>query len=232
MIGQHADKCYCFHWRQARASQSSQVYSGDPPQSQVRLQTEWHCCCVSIQSLHPSEAAFEGQLRHYAAWRLSQFEGSIKCSPLFPLFGGCTATILHGLTYSKILCAPEKEERKKERDKMATSRGVDHHFRWPGQQSDERVKTSGDATRKCSKGQIWQRLTWLTRSLWRTRLRRPQRPRPSKDADPELRHSMYLRTGGGRDQTGIEHSSSVQHVNNHNITWELPFNVPPSLHCK
>ena len=32
---------------------------------------------------------------------------------------------------------------------------------------------------------IWQRLTWLTRSLWRTRLRGPG---PSEDAVPELRH--------------------------------------------
>ena len=27
---------------------------------------------------------------------------------LFPLFGGCTATVLRGLTYSKILCTPKK----------------------------------------------------------------------------------------------------------------------------
>uniref|UniRef100_A0A671WS01 Protein-lysine N-trimethyltransferase SMYD5 n=1 Tax=Sparus aurata TaxID=8175 RepID=A0A671WS01_SPAAU len=39
---------------------------------------------------------------------------------LFPLFGGCTATIIRGLTHPKILCAPEK---KKEREKMATSHG-------------------------------------------------------------------------------------------------------------
>ena len=40
-----------------------------------------------------------------------------KCGLLFPLFGGCTATILCGLPYPKILCAPEKGERKKERKK-------------------------------------------------------------------------------------------------------------------
>ena len=34
-----------------------------------------------------------------------------------------------------------------------------------------------------------KRLTSLTRSLWRTRLRRPQRPSPAEDADPELRRS-------------------------------------------
>ena len=48
-----------------------------------------------------------------------------KCGLLFPLLGGCTATILHGLTYPKILCALKKKE------KMATSLGVNH---------DERVK--------------------------------------------------------------------------------------------
>ena len=70
---------------------------------------------------------------------------------------------------------------------MATLRSVDRHFYRPGQQKSWRKgKISGDATRKCSK-----RLTRLTRSLWRTRLRRPQRPSPSKDADPELRHSTY-----------------------------------------
>ena len=38
---------------------------------------------------------------------------------LLPLFGGCTATILHGLTYPKILCMPEKEERKRENGVIA-----------------------------------------------------------------------------------------------------------------
>ena len=52
---------------------------------------------------------------------------------------------------------------------MATSRGVDRHFRGPGRQKSLRKgKTSGDATRG------------------------PQRPSPSEDADPELRHSKYL----------------------------------------
>ena len=78
--------------------------------------------------------------------------------------------------------------------KTTTLRGVDRHFRGPGwQKSWRKSKTCGDATRKCSK-----RLdrpiqsTQLTRSLCMTRLRRPQRPGPSKDADPELRHNMYL----------------------------------------
>ena len=45
---------------------------------------------------------------------------------LFPVFGGCTATILRGLTYPKTFHAPEN---KKEREEMATSRGVDRHLR-------------------------------------------------------------------------------------------------------
>ena len=108
-----------------------------------------HCCCVSVQGLHPLEAAFEGQLHHNATQRLSRIEGSSKCSPqmllLFPLFGGCTATILRGLTYPNILCASKKEE-------GLTSLGTVRHFHRPGQQKSWcNGKTSGDATRKCYK---------------------------------------------------------------------------------
>ena len=47
------------------------------------------------------------------------------------------------------LCTRKKN---KEREKMATSRGVDRHFRGPGRQKLWRKgKTSGDTTRKCSK---------------------------------------------------------------------------------
>ena len=78
----------------------------------VQFRCEWVfrdlTCCVSIQSLHPSEAAFEGQLHHHAAGRLFQFEGPSKCGLLFPLFGGCTATNLRRLTYPKILCMLKK----------------------------------------------------------------------------------------------------------------------------
>ena len=43
--------------------------------------------------------------------------------------------------------------KKKERKKMVTSRGVEHHFRGRGRQKSWRKgKTSGDATRKCSEG--------------------------------------------------------------------------------
>lgn len=41
-------------------------------------------------------------------------DGVSNCSnlkALFHLFGGCTATIRHGLTHPKIVCAPENKER-------------------------------------------------------------------------------------------------------------------------
>ena len=84
-------------------------------------------CCVSIQALHPSEEhLIEGQLRHNAARRLSQFKGTSKCTPqcglLFPVFRGCTATILHGLPYPRILCTPEKQERKNKNGNNARRR--------------------------------------------------------------------------------------------------------------
>lgn len=79
--------------------------------------------------------AFEGQLCQNAVRRLAQS----KCGLVLPVFGGCTA-ILRGLTYRKILCAPEKGQ------KMVTSRGVNRHKWW------RKGRTSGDTTRKCSKG--------------------------------------------------------------------------------
>ena len=85
------------------------------------------------------------------------------------------------------LCARKK---KTEKEKMVRLRGADHHFCRPGRQKSWRKgKTSGEATRKYSKG--WQ-LMQLKRSLQRTRLQRLKRPGPSKDADPEIRHSMRL----------------------------------------
>ena len=45
-----------------------------------------------------------------------------KCGLLLLLFGGCTATILCGLPYPMILCAPENEEKKKENGNFAWRR--------------------------------------------------------------------------------------------------------------
>ena len=65
-----------------------------------------HLLCLSSGSASFG-GKFEGKLCHNAARRL------IQTLLLLPVFGGCTATILRGLTYPKILCVPEKE--KKER---------------------------------------------------------------------------------------------------------------------
>ena len=67
----------------------------------------------------------EGQLDHNAAHRLSQCEGFFKCSLPFPLFGGHTTTILHGLTYPKILCAPLLCSKEKKKMITVRSSGAD-----------------------------------------------------------------------------------------------------------
>ena len=146
---------------------------------------KWDICCVSIQGLHPAEATFEGQLRHNAAQRLSQFKGSSKCSPQMQPSSPSFWRMHHyypswpHISQDSFAC-PKK---KRESAKMATLCGVDHHFGRPGRQILlHKGKTSGDARPS-------HLMRQLTRSLQRTRLRRPQRPGPSKDADPELRHS-------------------------------------------
>ena len=63
---------------------------------------------------------------------------------------------------------------------MATSRGVDRHVTHPGNAPKARpshLTTADEVNRD-----------------WRTRLRRPQRPGPSKDADPELGHQQLFKT--------------------------------------
>lgn len=77
-------------------------------------------CCVSNPGLHP-EAAFEGQLCQNTARRLPQSKGSLQMRPSVPSFE-CTAAILSGLTYPKILCAHEKEERHRENSDIAWRR--------------------------------------------------------------------------------------------------------------
>ena len=77
----------------------------------------WDTCAVS---------QFRVYILQRSIWRLSQIEGSSKCSPqmllLFPVFGGCMATILHHLTYPKMLCVPKIEERKSENGKITWRR--------------------------------------------------------------------------------------------------------------
>ena len=104
--------------------------------------------------LHPASASFwgasEGQLCHNAARRLSQSKGSSKCS-FFSLF--LEDAPLQSFMASHIPRFFAHLKKKKESEKMTTSRGVDRHFHGPGRQKLWRKgKTSGDATRKCSKG--------------------------------------------------------------------------------
>ena len=70
-------------------------------------------CCVSIQGLHPSEehlkANYVTMLREGCPSSKAPPNAAHRCGLLFPLFGGCTATILCGLTYPKILCMPERK---------------------------------------------------------------------------------------------------------------------------
>ena len=68
--------------------------------------------CLS-SGLHPSEE----HLKAVPVWRLLQM------LLLLHLLGGCTATILRGLTYPKVLCMPEKKkERKRENGDIAWRR--------------------------------------------------------------------------------------------------------------
>ena len=59
----------------------------------------------------PFRGAFEGHLRPILK---APPDAAHKCSFFSQFFGGRTATILRGLTYPKIVCAPKKEERKRE----------------------------------------------------------------------------------------------------------------------
>ena len=84
----------------------------DSTSSSSRRSADSHLLCLS-SGLHPSEEHLK------ANYVTTPREGcpSLKLLQmllLLPVFGGCTATILRGLTYPKILCAPEKEERKRE----------------------------------------------------------------------------------------------------------------------
>ena len=99
--------------------------------------TQWLCLS---SALHPSEE----HLKSVPVW------SSSRCS-FFSLF--LEDAPLRSFVASHIPRFFARPKKKKEREKMATSRGVDRHFRGPGRQKSWRKgKTSGDATRKCSKG--------------------------------------------------------------------------------
>ena len=90
--------------------------------------TCWRTGCVPIQGLHPLED------NYVTTPREGRPSSLLQMLLLFPLFGGCTFTILRSLPYLKT---------KKEREKMATSSGADGHVRRPGRQKSWRKgKTS------------------------------------------------------------------------------------------
>ena len=70
----------------------------------------FHHCCSILQEEH-LKANYVTTPRKGCPNLKAPPDAAHKCVFLFSLFGGCTATILHGLTYPKILRAPDKEER-------------------------------------------------------------------------------------------------------------------------
>ena len=79
------------------------------------------CCCVSVQVCILQRSVWrpimsQHRVKSVPVWRL------LQRLLLLPVSGGRTATILHGLTYPKILYAPEKEERKTENGDVAWCR--------------------------------------------------------------------------------------------------------------
>ena len=65
-------------------------------------------------------------------------------APSSPVSGGCTATILRGLTYPKILCTAKKEERKREHGDNAWRRSSPS-WAWAAERVKHLVTQSGKA---------------------------------------------------------------------------------------
>ena len=73
------------------------------------LQTR-NMCCASVQVCILWRSIWRPITPHEGCPNLKLLQTLL----LLPVSGGCTATILHCLTYPKILCVPEREERKRE----------------------------------------------------------------------------------------------------------------------
>ena len=116
-------------------------------------------------------------------WRPITSQRHANAVPIFPSFLE-NAPLLSFLAshIPRFIACPKK---KKEREKMATSRGVD--YRLGGRNHDVSVKhlvtQPGNAPE--ARPSYLTTANVLTRSLWGTCLRRLQRPGPSKDADPD-----------------------------------------------
>ena len=109
---------------------------------------------IPIQGLQPSEAAFKGQFCHNATRRLSQFEGSSKCS-FFSLFLDDAPLLSFVASHIPriFVCTKNKKERKKERKKENSDiAGVDGrhkswhkggNIRWSNQEILRRLRKVG-----------------------------------------------------------------------------------------
>ena len=145
---------------------------------------------VSIQGLYPLE-------EHLKANYVTTPHKGCRNPPnaalnlLFPLFGGWTATFLCGLTYPKIICAPEKEEGKRENGIIAWRRSS--LFRGlGGRNRDVRVKHLVTQPGNAPKA----RPSHLTTAdaINQVSPLKTAKASPSKDADPEL-HTAYESRG-------------------------------------
>ena len=131
-----------YFWRHIRYLLLGRVAAG--PETTAR-----DTCCVSVQGLHPSEEHLKA---NYVTTRHKVCLKAPPSAPSFPSFWRMHSYYPSWPHISpRLFVCPEKN---KEREKMVTSCGTDRHFRWPGRQKSWRKsKTSGDATRKCSKGE-------------------------------------------------------------------------------
>ena len=88
----------------------------------IVLRKSVEICCVSVQlcilqrSIWRLQITSLHHMKSVPVWRL------LQRLLLLPVSGGCTSTILRGLTYPKILCTPKKEERKRENGDIAWRR--------------------------------------------------------------------------------------------------------------
>ncbi|XP_073335830.1 uncharacterized protein [Pagrus major] len=94
------------------------------------------------RGLHPSKGAFEGQLRHNAARRLSKFEGSSKCSPqMQPSFPSFWRTHRYYPSRPPISQDPLRAAaQSREKRTMATSSGTDMIYKWSKEQTEEFIR--------------------------------------------------------------------------------------------
>ena len=105
-------------------------------------------CCVWIQGLHPSEEHLKANYVTMPRKGCS----NLKAPPNAPSFSCFWRMHRYNPSWPHI-SQDSLHAQQEHKEKMASSRGVVGHFRGPGRQKSwHRSKTSGDTTRKCSKG--------------------------------------------------------------------------------